>query len=487
MSENNYLKMKITNTDISTTVEESPAEGIRVKISGTIDGINNSVNIPLTSTLDGLVSAHNNSNDAHLNLFGPINSTIEIMENKLALKAETSSVPTKVSQLENDKNYLNCVDDKADISLNNLTDEGLAVIKNQLKEVNLPLNCINSAPDSPIINFSNNTILIRENISTSTSGNTVSMVACSLDIEPTRYKNIAKPENAVGSTVYSPTPYSTPSKAFDGDLSTGFTTLENNFSKRYLGQINLTQKIEYIQVSNNLFAQGTALKTFYLEYSNDGLNFTPLANYTLDLTKMWNTFKLPDYPVSSMLYMKNLISNGVGAGQNTSVNEIRFLVQDPTGNMYLDETQNVIYNPQGELEVGTFDIYEQSTQPSMKVGDLWFKTDPMDFGGYKMTENGLVQYEFTKIGKVYLTDGAVVNVEDYAFNSNEYEMHHKSSFIGKPDYSSELSLANGILFTAPADGWLRADATGFFTPSYPISKGESFTPNSANFKYYRTR
>ena len=89
---------------------------------------NTPISIEKLNSLASFETMHNTKNDAHKNLFYEVKSLIYEQENKINLKANIDALPTKVSELENDANYLTehqDISQKASIDLDNLTVEGL--------------------------------------------------------------------------------------------------------------------------------------------------------------------------------------------------------------------------------------------------------------------------------------------------------------------------------------------------------------------------
>lgn len=89
---------------------------------------NTPVSIEKLNSLASFETMHNTKVDAHKNLFDEVRNMFSVQENVINQKANIEDIPTKVSELENDTNYLTehqDISDKASINLDNLTIEGL--------------------------------------------------------------------------------------------------------------------------------------------------------------------------------------------------------------------------------------------------------------------------------------------------------------------------------------------------------------------------
>lgn len=127
---------------------------------------------------------------------------------------------------------------------------------------------------------------------------------------------------------------------------------------------------------------------------------------------------------------------------------------------------NIFITPAGTLYILNNVIYKQASRPTMTVNDIWLDTSTEPFKCIKYSGSSDITFLDVPLGKVSFSNGAITQIETFAFNQNNYNINSQSivksgsnlansiSTLCTPDWAHGVSKSFGVTYTAETSGYL---------------------------------
>lgn len=346
---------------------------------------NTPISIEKLNSLASFEVMHNTKTDAHKNLFDEIKNMISEQGNNINLKANIDDLPTKVSELENDMNYLiehQDISNKASIDLDNLTVEGLKKL-----EYRKASKLTNFTANSGNINKNNEADLF------SCDGNTLSFKVGGdyQELYVTNAQGESYKKEILNDIVFSAEPYTTTGnyiniakndgfKAFTGCgdctnaiLNGGEILLRGykGYQPIYLELLGDTPfKLKKWSFANrdNQSDNGYAPTYWTLQASNNNVDWDILTSKVCSATKYQGSVKW-EWDINSVTGYKyyKFIGSGMTGGTNEtgqSISSISFIAEYDYVTSNDDGVYNIMVPKNGEAYAIQNKIIKQNSAPS---------------------------------------------------------------------------------------------------------------------------
>ena len=409
----------------------------------------NELNIEFSQTLANFEALHNTKADAHENLFTTINDKNDSQDTLISQlqnnKANTSDIPTKLSDLINDENYISDISDKANTSLNNLSPLGISKIKSFIPEPKATPFCVNSG-------------------STDEYGE-ANCLQLPQDSTITITHNWTQPQLAgngtIGGEYFAVLPsYERSGLSGGGQCFRAFDGASNTFWMSSGASVaSPVTCVIYSPTSINIsymYFSGSGGNTGKLQASTDGSTWIDLKEFsystntygldTSDNTGYYNYYRLyytaGGYHGSggwyvylneisiTATYQETIQSSSViilnGADKEITLantNGTIFIINDDRtmdAENLTDGTYNVFYNPQSDtLSPYKNTIYRQIEEPSTpELADIWYNTGTNPAKAYQYDGTNWEDFDFIPIGNCTVQNEQITSCSTFPYNTN---------------------------------------------------------------------